>query len=163
VILIFLLPETSHTNILLRRAERLRAVTGDQSYKSQTEIARGDKGFGQVLSFALIKPFEVSCHCCLAFPAPTAGRRLTPPRLAAQITIKDPSIAFANAYVALIYSTYYFSSSYLFIRRGAGGFEYRVADLSFVGSYSVLRGVPDPVPPPLGRRGGRLPLLVQVG
>ena len=60
IILIVLLPETSHTNILLRRAERLRAVTGDQSYKSQTEIARGDKDFGQVLSFALIKPFEVS-------------------------------------------------------------------------------------------------------
>lgn len=35
-------------------------MTGDQSYKSQTEIARGDKNFGQVLSFALIKPFEVS-------------------------------------------------------------------------------------------------------
>ena len=60
MILIFLLPETSHTNILLRRAERLRVVTGDERYKSQTEIARGDKDFVQVLSFALIKPFEVS-------------------------------------------------------------------------------------------------------
>jgi len=60
IVLVFLLPETSHTNILLRRAERLRVVTGDERYKSQTEIARGDKDFVQVLSFALIKPFEVS-------------------------------------------------------------------------------------------------------
>jgi hypothetical protein len=77
IILIFLLPETSHTNILLRRAERLRAVTGDQSYKSQTEIARGDKDFGQVLSFALIKPFEVSRCCCMGLPAPL-GHPTTP-------------------------------------------------------------------------------------
>jgi DHA1 family multidrug resistance protein-like MFS transporter len=38
VFLFFLLPETSADNILLRRAARLRALTGNPNFKSQSEI-----------------------------------------------------------------------------------------------------------------------------
>lgn len=38
VVLFFLLPETSSSNILSRRARRIRRITGDQRYASEAEI-----------------------------------------------------------------------------------------------------------------------------
>jgi len=59
LVLLFL-PETSHDHILLRRAQRLRMLTGDASFRSQSEVTRGNKSFGKVVFLAMIKPFEVS-------------------------------------------------------------------------------------------------------
>ena len=71
------MPETSTPNILLRRAKRLRKMTGNTRFKSQSEIDQEGLNPREVLIDALIKPIE--------------------------ITIKDPAIAFVNLYTALVY------------------------------------------------------------
>ena len=74
-------PETSTPNILLRRAARLRKLTGDSRLKSQSEIDQKGMKPGAVAIDAIVKPME--------------------------ITIKDPAIAFVNLYTALVYGIYY--------------------------------------------------------
>ncbi|KAI5475045.1 MFS general substrate transporter [Pseudohyphozyma bogoriensis] len=81
ILLVFLLPETSHANILLRRAERLRALTGNLAYRSQEEITNAKRTPGLVFQEAILRPF--------------------------QITVLDPSIGFANVYTGLVYAFYY--------------------------------------------------------
>lgn len=81
VIMFLLTPETSSPNILLRRANRLRKLTGDVRLKSQSEIDVKGLKPSKVAIDALIKPFE--------------------------IPIKDPAIAFVNMYTALVYGIYY--------------------------------------------------------
>jgi DHA1 family multidrug resistance protein-like MFS transporter len=76
-----LLPETSTPNILLRRAHRLRNVTGDKRLVAQSEIDQKTFRPSAVLLDAIIKPME--------------------------ITVKDPAIAFVNIYMALVYGIYY--------------------------------------------------------
>ncbi len=81
IIMFICVPETSSPNILLRRATRLRKLTGDNRLRSQSEI--NEKGLNPtaVIVDALIKPIE--------------------------ITIKDPAIAFVNVYTSLVYGIYY--------------------------------------------------------
>lgn len=76
-----LLPETSTPNILLRRARRLRKLTGSDRFMSQSEIDQRNLKTSAVLVDALIKPLE--------------------------ITIKDPAILFVQIYTAIIYGIYY--------------------------------------------------------
>lgn len=76
-----LVPETSTPNILLRRAARLRQLTGDSRLRSQSEIDQRGLKPSSVIVSALIKPIE--------------------------ITIKDPAIAFVNIYTSLVYGIYY--------------------------------------------------------
>lgn len=81
-ILMFLtMPETSTPNILLRRAARLRKLTGDTRLRAQSEIDQKGLKPSAVIIDALIKPME--------------------------ITIKDPAIAFVNIYTSLVYGIYY--------------------------------------------------------
>lgn len=81
ILMYLFVPETSSPNILLRRAARLRQLTGDSRLRSQSEIdQRGLKPRAVIIS-ALIKPIE--------------------------ITIKDPAIAFVNVYTSLVYGIYY--------------------------------------------------------
>jgi MFS transporter, DHA1 family, multidrug resistance protein len=75
------LPETSAPNILLRRAERLRKLTGSDRYKSQSEIDQQNMKTSAIFIDAMIKPLE--------------------------ITIKDPAILFVQVYSAIIYGIYY--------------------------------------------------------
>ncbi|KAL8277277.1 hypothetical protein RQP46_010346 [Phenoliferia psychrophenolica] len=79
--LVFLMPETSHANILLRRAERLRALTGNNALRSQSEIDHGELTPGKIITDALIRPI--------------------------QITVLDPSVGFANLYISFVYAWYY--------------------------------------------------------
>ncbi|KAL7942043.1 MFS general substrate transporter [Trichoderma barbatum] len=81
IFLLALTPETSSPNILLRRAKRLRKLTGDARLQSQSEIDQKHMTGSAVLIAALIRPFE--------------------------ITIKDPSIFFVNLYTALTYAIYF--------------------------------------------------------
>lgn len=76
-----LLPETSTPNILLRRARRLRKLTGDERLRSQSEIDQKNLKPSAILMEAIVKPIE--------------------------ITIKDPAILFVNVYTAIIYGIYY--------------------------------------------------------
>ena len=81
VLMFLLVPETSAPNILLRRAMRLRALTGDYRLLSQSEIDQKNIKPSKLLVSAFIKPIE--------------------------ITVKDPAIAFVNLYTALVYGIYY--------------------------------------------------------
>lgn len=75
------LPETSTPNILLRRAQRLRRLTGDARFMSQSEIDQRSMKTSAVVVDALIKPLE--------------------------ITLKDPAVLFVQVYTAIIYGIYY--------------------------------------------------------
>ena len=81
VLLLACTPETSTPNILLRRAKRLRKLTGDSRLQAQSEIDQRHLTVSGILVDALIKPIE--------------------------ITIKDPAIFFVNVYTALFYGIYY--------------------------------------------------------
>ena len=81
VLMFLVLPETSTANILLRRAQRLRKLTGNEQLRAQSEIDQGTMKPKEVLWNSLIKPFE--------------------------ITIKDPAVLFTNVYTSLIYGIYY--------------------------------------------------------
>lgn len=81
LLMLALLPETSTPNILLRRAARLRKLTGDARLKSQSEIDQKNLKPSAIVIDAIIKPIE--------------------------ITIKDPAIMFVNVYTAIIYGIYY--------------------------------------------------------
>jgi DHA1 family multidrug resistance protein-like MFS transporter len=81
VLMIVCLPETSADNILLRRARRLRRVTGKSNLLSRSEIAQSSQSFNNIVIHSLIKPVE--------------------------IMIKDPAVLFANIYTSLVYGIYY--------------------------------------------------------
>jgi DHA1 family multidrug resistance protein-like MFS transporter len=74
LLLLLLLPETSTPN-LLRRAQRLRKLTGNANLQSQSEIGQRHIIASAILIDALIKPIE--------------------------ITIKDPANFIVNTYTAL--------------------------------------------------------------
>ena len=75
------LPETSSSNILLRRAARLRRLTGDDHLKSQSEIDQAEMSVSDTAVFYLWKPW--------------------------QITVLDPAILFTSIYVSLLYGIFY--------------------------------------------------------
>ncbi|KKO97365.1 hypothetical protein THAR02_10534 [Trichoderma harzianum] len=81
VCMFLFLPETSSANILLRRARRLRKLTGNDRFMSQSEIDQRNLHPGQIFLDALIKPLE--------------------------ITMKDPAVLFVQVYTAIIYGIYY--------------------------------------------------------
>lgn len=81
LIMFMFLPETSPSNILLRRAQRLRRMTGDSNLKSQSEIDQKNMKFKDVAVEALYRPM--------------------------QLMFMDPSIAFTAVYIALVYAIFY--------------------------------------------------------
>ena len=74
VLFIIAYPETSTPNILKRRAQRLRKLTGRTDIKSQSEVDQGNLQLSSVFLDAIIKPIE--------------------------IMVKDPAIAYTNTYVS---------------------------------------------------------------
>jgi DHA1 family multidrug resistance protein-like MFS transporter len=81
LILMACIPETSAANILLRRARRLRKVTGDSRLQSQSEIDQRNLSAKHILFSALVRPME--------------------------IMLKDPSIFFVNLYTGYFYAVFY--------------------------------------------------------
>ena len=81
ILLFFFLPETGSSNILLRRAQRLRKLTGNTSLKAQAEIDQAHLTPRGIAIEALWRPIE--------------------------LMLLDPSIAFTAIYTALIYGIYY--------------------------------------------------------
>jgi DHA1 family multidrug resistance protein-like MFS transporter len=74
IVFLFAYPETSADNILRRRAQRLRKLTGRKTIKSKSEIDQENLRASEVFWDAIIKPIE--------------------------IMIKDPAVAFTNLYVS---------------------------------------------------------------
>lgn len=77
LLLCFCLPETSADNILLRRARRLRRITGSDRFRSQSEFKQKDMQASAAVREALWRPV--------------------------QIIAVDPAIAFVALYTSLIY------------------------------------------------------------
>jgi DHA1 family multidrug resistance protein-like MFS transporter len=107
------LPETSADNILLRRAQRLRKLTGRTDLKSESEIKQAQFSPRQIAFDALIKPWEIN--------------------------ILDPAMLFTTIYTALVYGLYYsFFESFPLVYIGVYGFSLGQLGLTFL---AVLIGL----------------------
>jgi DHA1 family multidrug resistance protein-like MFS transporter len=78
LIILISLPETSSDAILLRRAKRLRGLTGRFDLKPASESRQAEMSPGQITFGALIKPWEINIlHLAMLFTtmytAPTYG------------------------------------------------------------------------------------------
>lgn len=67
VVLFFFFPETSADTILLRRAKRLRKLTGNEQLRSKSEIDQAQLSFSTVLFDALVRPFRLFFEPVVAF------------------------------------------------------------------------------------------------
>jgi len=107
VLWFFTMPETSQDNILLRRAQRLRKLTGSSKYVSQSELNQKHLTASAIAQEAFIKPFEIN--------------------------IKDPAILFTSIYSGIIYGTYYsFFEVFPLVYGGLYGFNLGETGLVFV-------------------------------
>jgi DHA1 family multidrug resistance protein-like MFS transporter len=80
-LMIFCMPETSASTILLRRAQRLRKLTGNANLQSKSEIEQGQLSTGSMAREALWRPL--------------------------QINLFDPVILFTSIYTMVVYGIYY--------------------------------------------------------
>lgn len=109
IILFFLLPETSSSNILYRRAARLRLLTSNPNFKSASEIRTSNLHLNipSILFNALIKPWEMN--------------------------ILDPAILFSTIYVALCYAIFYvFFEAFPLVFVGMHGFSLGSSGLPYL-------------------------------
>jgi DHA1 family multidrug resistance protein-like MFS transporter len=67
VFLCVLLPETHGPTILLRRAKRLRALTGNLELRTATERAEESESVGEIIYQALVLPFVLAKEPVLVF------------------------------------------------------------------------------------------------
>lgn len=113
ILMFFTLPETSSATILRKRARRLRAITGRDDWRSQSEIDQAQLSLGPVVFDALIKPWEINA--------------------------KDPAVLFSTVYTALIYGIYYsFFESFPLVYQDIYGFNLGELGLAFI---AVLIGL----------------------
>jgi len=119
-ILLFLLPETSGPTILLRRAQRLRKLTGNDKIKSESEVETQHMSVNEIAKMSLLKPFTM--------------------------IFKEPIVLAINLYIGLIYAILYsyFESFPLVYGPTGYGFSLGVSTLPFLAllvgaliSYSV--------------------------
>ncbi|KAG7085628.1 hypothetical protein E1B28_003175 [Marasmius oreades] len=80
VFLSFLLPETLEANILLKRARRLRKLTGNPHLRSRSEIEQAAMSKREIAYESLVRPFLLA---------------------------KEPAVLFLNLYIGLVYSVFY--------------------------------------------------------
>lgn len=83
IVMILTLPETSAANILVRRARRLRRITGNKNLRSEGEIEQKKLSVRKMIVETLVRPIQIS--------------------------VLDPGTGFINAYVSLVYGIYYVS------------------------------------------------------
>lgn len=81
ITMFFIYPETSSANILLRRAKRLRKLTGNPNLQSQSEIDQRHMTAGAVAYEALIEPWKINAL--------------------------DPAVLYTTIYTALVYAIVY--------------------------------------------------------
>lgn len=81
VAMLVLLPETSPSTILHRRAIRLRKLTGNKNIASQSEIDQHNMTFREVVVYSLWRP--------------------------TQINALDPAVLFTSVYSGLLYGVFY--------------------------------------------------------
>ncbi|GAC96095.1 cycloheximide resistance protein [Pseudozyma hubeiensis SY62] len=107
LVMIFTLPETSHQNILYRRAKRLRVATGQNSLQSEGEMEQKKLTVSKMVIENLVRPVQIS--------------------------VLDPGTGFMNAYVSLVYAIYYsFFESFPLIYPVIYGFTLGTTGVAFV-------------------------------
>ncbi|OGE49271.1 hypothetical protein PENARI_c022G07394 [Penicillium arizonense] len=108
VLLFFCLPETFAPNILARRARRVRRITGNSQYMSESEIEIKEVKPRDVLFEALIRPFQL---CFL-----------------------EPIVLLTNLYIALIYGILYiWFEAFPIVFQELRGFNPGEGGLAFMG------------------------------
>ena len=108
VFLLFFLPETSSSNILYRRAQRMRKATGNPNLKCQPEIEAENMSGGEIVAMVLIRPFTLS--------------------------FTEPIVFFLNMYIALVYGLLYiWFESFPIVFVGIYGFSLGTQGLAFLG------------------------------
>ncbi|CAK4034834.1 Caffeine resistance 5 [Lecanosticta acicola] len=111
--MLLFLPETSTANILLRRAKRLRKLTGNSHLKAQSEIDQANMKPKEIAFEALVRPI--------------------------QLMVLDPAIGFVSVYIALCYGIYYsFFEAFPLVYVAMYGFNLGELGLPFL---SIIVGV----------------------
>ncbi|KAK5768491.1 GTPase-activating protein [Elasticomyces elasticus] len=119
VVLFFCLPETSASNILFRRAQRLRRITGNDKLISKPEIDAQQMTGREIVNMVLIHPFTLS--------------------------FTEPMILLLNLYIALIYGLLYlWFEAFPIVFIEIHGFTLGQSGLAFLG---ILIGVLVVIPP----------------
>ncbi|KAK3069760.1 GTPase-activating protein [Teratosphaeriaceae sp. CCFEE 6253] len=117
--LFFAMPETSASNILFRRAQRLRRITGNAKLMSTPEIQAQQMTGREILNMCLIHPFTLS--------------------------FTEPMLFFLNLYLALIYGLLYlWFESFPIVFIEIHGFTLGQSGLAFIG---ILAGALVVIPP----------------
>lgn len=60
VFLVLFLPETSANNLLVRRARRLRKLTGSQNLRCEAEVQGEDMSVRDIAIMSLVRPFTMN-------------------------------------------------------------------------------------------------------
>lgn len=108
--LLFFFPETSSTNILLRRARRLRKRTGNENLKSQGEIESAKMEPKQVIKNTLLMPILLS--------------------------FTEPICFFLNLYIGLVYAILYvWIESFSLVFVNVYGFNLGENGLAYLGLF----------------------------
>jgi DHA1 family multidrug resistance protein-like MFS transporter len=107
ILMLLALPETSADTIILRRAQRLRRVTGQTDLRSASAIRQAEMHFRQIAYNALTKPWKINAL--------------------------DPAVLFSTVYMALAYGTFYsFFESFPLVFGDIYGFDLSSIGLAFV-------------------------------
>ncbi|KAJ6485534.1 major facilitator superfamily domain-containing protein [Mycena sanguinolenta] len=105
--LCLLLPETHGPTILLRRAKRLRALTGNPELRTATERAEQSASVGKVVYETLVLPLVISM---------------------------EPVMLFANVYLGFVYAVFYlWFEAFPLVFIGVYGFNQGLSGLPFLG------------------------------
>lgn len=108
VVLFFFLPETSSTNILYRRAARLRRLTGNNKLRCEPEIETANMTANDIVLIALVRPFTLN--------------------------FQEPIVLILNLYIALIYGILYiWFESFPIVFLDIYGFDLGELGLAFIG------------------------------
>jgi DHA1 family multidrug resistance protein-like MFS transporter len=67
IFLSLLLPETLESTILLKRAKRLRKLTGNQNLKSQSEINMAAISHKEIIYDSIVRPFVLAAEPVMLF------------------------------------------------------------------------------------------------
>jgi DHA1 family multidrug resistance protein-like MFS transporter len=119
VVLFFFLPETSSTNILYRRAVRLRKLTGNHRLRCEPEIEAVNMTPKDVAMIALVRSFTLN--------------------------FQEPIVLLLNLYIALVYGILYiWFESFPVVFAGIYNFDLGEVGLAFIG---ILVGAIITIPP----------------
>ncbi|KAL2067884.1 hypothetical protein VTL71DRAFT_15982 [Oculimacula yallundae] len=105
-VMMFFFPETSAPNILLRRAARLRKLTGNPNLKAQSEIDQAKLSTSEVVTISLWRPI--------------------------QINFLDPAIAFTSLYISLVYAIFYSFFEVFPLVYGPGGYDLNAGQIGLI-------------------------------